>query len=234
MGGYADSITNFTTQATISFIANEGGDNQSSTFTGQGVDLGASGDVSCFWCGLANPSLKLGSSLHPSVGFGGLDFVAVSGSLIFKGQPQVCNDVNCALSASGITALSSFVFPTNGRNFTVTVPARLSGPIAGSLETDDPFDRFSLHVPQGRLALTFDFEHANDGFPAYYQFSQGTFSTTPEPSTLYLTGSGLAGLAGIVLKNAVTGALQPRGPFTRPHPTIPPPSVVPPRKQNER
>jgi len=198
---YADSISTFVAQANISFGANDGsGDNQNSTFTGPGVNLSASGDVSCFWCGLQRYSLTPGSSITPSVGNGGLDFVFVQGSLTFGGQPQTCNG-DCSLFASGITALSSLTFPTNGRNFTVTVPAILNGAIGGVIGEGESFHQFDLQVRPGRLVLTFDFAPGQSGGPpAYYQFSQGMFTTTPEPSTLGLMASGLAGIMGTALR----------------------------------
>jgi len=198
---YADSISTFVTQANIRFITNEGGDNQSSTFTGPGVNLFASGDVSCFWCGLGQYSLTPGSSITSNVGTGGLDWVFVQGSLTLGGQPQVCGPPDCGLFSVGVTALSSFTFPTNGRNFTVTVPAMLNGPIQGQLGSGDTFHQFALQIPQGRLVLTFDFVPSqNGGPPAYYQFTQGAFKTTPEPGTFGLMASGFAGMVGAVLR----------------------------------
>jgi hypothetical protein len=200
---YADSISTFVAQANITFLTNFGsGDNQGSTFTGPGVNLSASGDVSCFWCGLGAYSLTPGSSLTPSVVTDGLDFTFVHGSMTFGGQSQVCFGASgvfgdCGLDASGITALRSFTFPTNGRNFTVTMPATLNGPIGGALGAN----QFDLQIPSGRLILTFDFVPGQSGGPpAYYQFSQGMFTTTPEPSTLGLMASGLAGIVGTVLR----------------------------------
>jgi PEP-CTERM motif-containing protein len=202
---YADNIS-FVTQANIRFATNLGGDNQESTLTGPGVNLSASGDVSCFWCGVGEYYLTPGSSITPSVGAGGLDWVFVQGSLTFDGQRQICrSDDDCELFATGITGLSSFTFPTNGRNFTVTVPAMLlNGTIGGELGSGDTFHQFALQIPQGRLVLSFDFVPAFGRQPAYYQFTQGAFTTTPEPSALGLMSAGLAGIVGAIMRKRNT------------------------------
>jgi hypothetical protein len=197
---HADSVFTFFAQANIGFSTDVSGDNQLFSFNGPGVSLVGSGDLSCFWCGLQVFSLTPGSSITPSVGNAGLDFTFTQGFLTFDGQPQVCGAGNCSLFVSGITSLSSFTFPTNGRNFTVTVPAILNGPIGGQLETVNTFHQFALQIPQGRLVLTFDFEGATGGAPAYYQFSRGMFTTTPEPGTFGLMASGLAAIVGSVLR----------------------------------
>jgi hypothetical protein len=76
----------------------------------------------------------------------------------------------------------------------------LNGPIQGQLGSRETFHQFTLQIPQGRLVLTFDFERANGEAPAYYQFSQGKFTTTPEPGTFGLIASGFAGMVGAVLR----------------------------------
>src|ERR1700741_2084104 len=85
---YGDSVS-FASQANIRFVTNfDSGDNQNATFTGPGVNLGASGDVSCFWCDIGQYYLTPGTSITPSIGTGGIDWTAVQGSLTFDGQRQ--------------------------------------------------------------------------------------------------------------------------------------------------
>jgi hypothetical protein len=199
---YADSISTFTTQANIIFSTNFGGDNQGAIFQAPEVSLRAFGDASCSWCGSGNFLLTPGSSLTPSIPNGGLDWVPVYGTVTIGGRGFGCGGENCSLFATGLTALRGFTFPTNGQNFTVTLPARINGPITGELDTGQ---LFNLQIPTGQLVLNFDFEANQDGGPAYYQLSQGVFTTpgfqpTPEPGTLGLMASGLAGILGIGLK----------------------------------
>jgi hypothetical protein len=197
---YGDSVS-FASQANIRFVTNfDSGDNQNATFTGPGVNLGASGDVSCFWCDIGQYYLTPGTSITPSIGTGGIDWTAVQGSLTFDGQRQICGLDDCGLFATGITALSSFEFPTNGHNFTVTVPAMLKSPIGGEIGSGETFHQFNLQIPQGRLVLSFDFVPASGRVPAYYQFTQGAFTTTPEPSTLGFMASGLTGIVGALVR----------------------------------
>jgi hypothetical protein len=196
---YADSVTTFFAQATISFTTNCcGGDNQDSTFTGPGVNLTAAGDVSCFWCGDATVFLVPGSMLTPNISHGGVDFVYVTGVLVFDGKAQVVDPNDSGLFVTGITALRSFRFPTNGRTITVTIPAMLDGPIRGQTGEGPTLHQFDLQIPPGKLVLTFDF--IRDGSSPYYQFTNGVFTTVPEPGTLGLMASGLAGIVGAALR----------------------------------
>ena len=212
---YAQGIPSIVAQANISFGPGEGGDNQFSEFVGPGVNLFATGDAGCAlvvmnWCtGPGVYSNAPGTSLTPSIPNGLLDWVTVSGSVTFGGHTTHCLDVDCSLFSAGITALSSFVFPTNGQNFTVTVPAEISGPITGEVQTGE---MFNLQIPPGELVLSFDFAPKFGLAPAYYIFSQGAFTTpmfpTPEPGPLGLLAAGLVGLLGVMLKRRKLPALS--------------------------
>lgn len=195
---YADSVTTFVAQANISFTTNCcSGDNQQSTFIGPGVNLFAFGDVSCFWCESANPLLRPGSTLTPNIPRG-IDFVTFGGFLVFDGQRQVVDPTDSSLFLTGITALGSFTFPVNGRRITVTIPAMLDGSIQGQTGEGDTLHAFDLQIPTGKLVLTFDF--VRDGSVPYYQFTNGVFTTVPEPGTLGLMASGLAAILGTALR----------------------------------
>jgi len=157
---HGNSVSTFVAQATITFGQSPGGDNMFATFGGAGVYLNASGDMSCapsnFWCDSFTPTLTPGSSLKPTAL---LSFVFVEGRVTLGGKSQICNAVDCGLFGTEITALSSFRFPTNGRDFTVTVPATIPALFMGAQVLGQLGDqRFALQVPQGRLTLTFDFE----------------------------------------------------------------------------
>ena len=206
---YANSISTFTTQANIRFVTNDvSGDNQESIFQAPEVSLRAYGDATCSWCTVDDFLLTPGSSLNPSIPLPALLWNYTYGSVIIGRQGYGCSPDNCGISATGLIALRSFTFPTNGQNFTVTVPAVMNGPIRLQIDpgaNGTPGQLVDLQIPTGNLVLTFDFERGGNGYPSYYQLTQGVFTTpgfvtTPEPGTLGLMASGLAGILGIGLK----------------------------------
>jgi hypothetical protein len=194
---HADGINTFSAQANIPFQVNYGGPNQlpPASFTGSGANITtAFGDVVCNgWC-FSGDVLLPGSALQPNIDI--IAFDEVQGSVIFGGRVHPVDGLNQLLPA--ITALGSFQFPTNGRNFTVSVPATIDGLVGGS--TSDMAGDFYLQIPPGKLVLTFDFSPGGNGVPPYYQFSHGIFTTTPEPGTLGLMASGLTAIVGSVVK----------------------------------
>jgi PEP-CTERM motif len=189
---YADSVPTFDiTHASIPIFPNEGGDNEFFTFSGPGASMFGGGTAVCDWC-IFGTTFALGSSVNPSVQIVTFDFV--QGTVRFGGE---AHDV-VVLFNSSITALSSFTFPTSGKStFIVTVPAILNGPIVGEAATGDSFN---LQVPPGPLTLTFAFVPAQNGSPAFYQFTKGSFAlaTVPEPGALGLMATGLAGVIGVI------------------------------------
>jgi PEP-CTERM motif-containing protein len=197
---YADSIPTFVVQANIPFQVDIG-ENQfpPATFNGSGAYITTTnGDVVCYgWC-TPGSVLPTGSTLKPNIdiiAFGGGNGSISLGSVTFGGQVHPVADLHEL--APAITALGSFQFPTDGRSsFTVTVPAMIDGLIGG--DTLDLAGEFNLQVPPGKLVLTFDFFPGGGGVPPNYEFSHGLFTTTPEPGTLGLMASGLAGIVGAV------------------------------------
>jgi PEP-CTERM motif len=198
---YADSVPAFSiTNFSVPFIPDNGsGDNEFYFLSGPRANIAGSGTVRCFaWCGVG-VMLFPGSSLTPNldlVTFDSVNFIQLGGQMPAS---------FAVLFNSSITALRSFSFPTNGvSTFTVTVPAVFNGPIQGQGDFRG-FNSFNLNVPPGHLVLTFNFIPASNGIPANYQFSQGQFDGpfvvgTPEPGTLGLVASGLAGILGAVLR----------------------------------
>ncbi len=81
----------------------------------------------------------------------------------------------------------TFTFPTNGQDFTLTMPASISGI---TIFTICPFNcpTFDLETNPGKLTLAFAYFPSNGG--GYYA-SSGYFTTTPEPGTLGLLATGL-------------------------------------------
>jgi len=192
---YADSVPTFNTQANIPIFPNEGGDNEFFTFNGPGASMFGGGTAVCDWC-ISGTTFALGSSVNPSVQILTFDFV--QGSVRFGGQTYPV----LVLFNSSITALNSFTLPTSGKGtFMVIVPAIVNGPIMGQAGTVVGSPDFNLQIPPGELVLTFAFVPAQNGFPAAYKFSQAKFLTTiPEPGTLGLMASGLAGILGAILR----------------------------------
>ena len=192
---YADSVPTFTAQANIGMSFSPGGNDAQSTFEGPGISLNGFGNVICDWggggCGTV---LTPGSSLNPS--FSQIDFgpAGPGGTLTLGGQQFVCQgpSVLCSLEATGITAFRNITFPTNGQNFTVTVPAA-TGPLSGAVVLESGEQLFNVQIPPGQLELFFSFENM-DG-PGWQ--IQGAVFSTPEPGTLGLMA---AGLAGIILR----------------------------------
>ncbi len=83
-----------------------------------------------------------------------------------------------------------FTFPTNGKNFTIVLPASISL-VSGTIVPAD--QSFSLIFTPGRLTMSFYF--APDG--RYYP-SQATFVSAPEPGALGLMATGLAAIVGVL------------------------------------
>ena len=83
----------------------------------------------------------------------------------------------------------TFKFPTNGMNFTIYLPATISG-ISG---TGYNGESFTFSPISGSVKLSFVY---SDGL--YYGSSQGGFGPAPEPGTLALMGTGAVAVLSLV------------------------------------
>src|SRR5262249_23097971 len=96
-----------------------------------------------------------------------------------------------------IAVLGQVGLPGHPENsFSACVPATVSSPITGTAGSGETFTQFSLNPPTGgSFCTTWHFVDAENG----YQFVRGKFvvSTVPEPNTLGLLASGLAGILGV-------------------------------------
>lgn len=198
---YADGIPIFgVTQAIIPFIFNGNGDNDAFSFIGPGINISGGGTAQCDWCTF-DFSLTPGSSLNPSIGR--LIFDNTYGTATIGGQTF---DLSGGfLFDSSITALDSFTFPTDGRSsFTVNVPAGFSEQfIQGNAPSFGNYNLQILGYGVGTMSLNFTFvPQYSGGPPSYYEFSRGQFSlvSAPEPGTLGLMATGLAGIVGMIRK----------------------------------
>ena len=184
---YADSVTLNLTGASILIYPNLAGDNTVFTFLGEGVNISGGGSAVCDWC-TGGVLLPAGSRLTPKVDL--LGFAYSQGAVTIRGRTESVD----YLSNSSLFS-SSFTFPTHGqKTFTITVSAGIPS-FGGRTATGQ---LFNLEVPRGKLRLTFEYNPYGHG----YVFSKGMFTagTIPEPGTLGLMGSGLAGIIGAALK----------------------------------
>jgi hypothetical protein len=185
---YADSVTLNLTGASILIFPNLSGDNTAFNFIGPGVSISGGGSAVCDnWCnaGLLFPA---GSRLTPDVDL--LGFAFSQGTVRIGGRTEsVATLFNSSITSSG------FIFPTNGKKvFTVSLFAFIPE-IRGITETGEVFN---LEMPRAKLRLTFVYNPFGNG----YEFSKGKFTAgvVPEPGTLGLMGSGLAGIIGAILR----------------------------------
>jgi len=177
---HSDSILNINcTYATAHMGPNNGsGDNLSFTLIGPGTNITGIGGMACFdWCSGPIPDLNSVGTSQVFVSFftgatvGGITYDPNSDLAIF------C----CLFSISG----------------------DLNGSVSGLV--GEPLKPLNLTLPCcGAWNLNFAFFPASDGSPAYYQFVSGTFiagtppAAIPEPGTLGLMATGLAGIFGVI------------------------------------
>ena len=149
--------------------------------------LNGSGGTGCDWC-FAGNSFAPSQSVNASIFFISFDFVArgqIGGTHFGPGD--------ISLGSSSITA-GTFVFPKMRNVFTVSVPAAFDSTLFGQVIQSG--QTFGLNIRPGALKLTFDFSSACGGTAGCYSFDHATFTTTPEPSTVLLSVTGLMLIAG--------------------------------------
>lgn len=197
---YAQLFSLPITQATIGFGQNLGYDNLGAILTGPGTTVFLGGGTNCSWCSIGQSDTP-GTSLNPSTQ---VFYDAVSGSVTLGRQTYNCDEVECIVGEGSISAVGNITFPTNGQNFTVTVPASV-GSILVTVPTPGQgqgFVQADLLIPSGELTLSFFLNPSfPNGPPAYYGLEQATFTASaPEPGPLGLMMAGLVGILGFTLK----------------------------------
>jgi len=169
----------------VNFVINPNlgsGENIGGLISGPGVSLLAGGGTFWQWFGVL-------PYIPGSTGGGGTD-IFWDGAIGELGSQNYSNFGNFSLPYLALDPATlnagSFTFPTNGQNFTITVPASL-GVIFGTIVSDcNVCPTFTLATNPGKLTLSF---YYSNGF---YWASSGSFTTTPEPGTLGLVATGIA------------------------------------------
>jgi len=182
ISAFANSFTglgvNFNIQAN-----NGSGGNLGGLISGQGVNFLAGGGTPFSWFN-SSQGVAPGSSGGGSIIFWE-DALGTLGS-------QTYQDGDISLIPSYLNA-GSFTFPTNGQDFTISVPASLdiiTGTILATCST--VCETFTLTTNPGTLTLSFYYSPL-DGL--YYgssgSFTSAASTTVPEPGTLGLMGMGI-------------------------------------------
>lgn len=196
---FADSVNYTNLNVNIYIGPNDGsGDNLGGTLVGTNVNLLVGGGTPYVW--LNDQGYAPGS-----VGGGDVtiyfDYAAGTlGGQYYEGD-------NAAIGAADFNA-GAFTLPTNGRNFTVSVPATLGLIVVMGCTDDNQCTTYNLSSKPGTLVLSFIYVQDQ----GLYYASSGYFTTTPEPSTLGLVAIGVAALAACKYSRnlALPGHAEPR------------------------
>jgi hypothetical protein len=188
---HADSVSVFNiNRATMTLGFGGGG---SFALTGPGTKILGTGGFSCGlndWC--QGATFAPGSELPLLFAFDGRMVIFRFKTVEIGGRTF---DPNMLVLPLAMTLSGTITFPTNQvPRFTTCIPAHMPGPIAGQVGQGDGFMSFNLNMPQSG-------SYCSDWIltPRGYVNTQATFvSAVPEPGTLGLMASGLAGIIGMI------------------------------------
>lgn len=203
---YAENTPTFNiTQETVVFVA--GSDNLTFTLSGPGTTITGYGGIAC------DLTFCSDMDVYPSVpgvffNFNGQIFIDNFGTVKFGGQ----NFDPDTLSLNSILALNGG--GAGGANFPICPPGDTGSIEAAALSPASLSglvgqEAFNLRMPAGGwLCTTFN------AVPGGYVFNEGVFvagtgTSVPEPGTLGLMGSALAGMAGAILRRIRRGGVKP-------------------------
>jgi hypothetical protein len=184
LSAFADSVNFTNLNVYFTIAANQGfGDNIGGTLIGTNVNFFLSGGTPYNWFA--------GDTLYAPGSVGGgdttiyFDFAAGTlGGQYYEGD-------NAGVTTADFNA-GVFTFPTNGKNFTVSVPASLGVVVVTGCTNAGVCTVYNLVSKPGTLVLSFAYSQ----YYGMYYGASGSFTTTvPEPSTLGLVGIGISVLA---------------------------------------
>ena len=176
ISAFADTIR-FDLNSKILIGPNDGsGDNVGVTLSGQGVVITAFGGTPTYWFDSDQFYYPGDQGLGPATIFWD------DGGLLQIGSTRYDLDLD-----STFLDLPYVTFPTNGKNFTVTVP--WAWELSGTILTNCPSSGcgFLLASKPGKLSFSFVY---NPTFGAYLADS-AKFSTVPEPATFEFMAIGI-------------------------------------------
>jgi hypothetical protein len=192
VGGFADSCVCFSaTVANFFFGANGGeGDNAGLSLIGPGVNVGGGGGTPVdSWLG-SNPNFGF---VAGSIGGGSAEVDFDEGMF---GTLGPYNSNNSIFSTSCCTSVNAgtFTFPTNGKNFTVRLPAGICC-IGGTLTTPTgSVLTLNVNIPSGYLTSYMGFREFHGRRPLL--FRSRNFHHSSRPISLALVGTGLVAIFG--------------------------------------
>jgi hypothetical protein len=186
---FADSTSFMQLGANIRIMPNDGsGDNLGGTISGTGVNLTVGG-------GVPYDFFNNVSGYAPGSGGGGTTKIFFEGAFGQLGGHSF-DEFGISLRAVVFNA-GGFTFPTNGQDFSVTVPASMDVITGDFLNIcPNPTCTFTLATEPGLLTLSFSYYpptglyYGNSG-----SFIANSIAVTPEPGTLSLVSLGIGALA---------------------------------------
>jgi hypothetical protein len=175
---FADSIKTYVvTQVSMQMFPNDGsGDNILFSMTGPGISItGVAGMLCIGWC----------------------DTQPIYGTPVVAPTQIFLSSINTLFVGGVNQDPTLFGFSGDGL-FDQT--GGVSRFVSASAGEGDTFFQFNLIQPQnGKWNATFDYIPPSGDTPGYYLFRQATFdAAAPEPGTISLTLTGLAGIAGLL------------------------------------